>query len=107
MGIQLNTLEFNGACPWAEEHQAVAAVPGGEVAEGDVREGADEVEVADDGEPRRRRDPAQRLQLPARPQQARRVDEQHEEREEEEEEGEARRGAVPLQPHLSRRVIAH
>jgi hypothetical protein len=34
----------------AEEHDAVAAVLGGEVAEGDVREGADEVEVADDGE---------------------------------------------------------
>ena len=46
----------------AEEHEAVAAVPDGEVAEGDVWEGADEVEVADDGEPAgRRRQLAQQL----------------------------------------------
>jgi hypothetical protein len=31
----------------AEEHEVVAAVPGGEIAEGDVREGANEVEMAD------------------------------------------------------------
>ena len=79
---------------------------GGEVTEGDVREGAHEAEVADDRELWRRRDPAQRLQLPARPQQARR-DEQHEEGEEED--GEARRGAMRretplLQPHLSCRA---
>ena len=34
----------------AEEHEAVAAMLGGEVSEGDVREGADEVQVADDGQ---------------------------------------------------------
>ena len=39
----------------AEEHEAVAAVPDGEVAEGAVREGAEEVEVADDGAPVGRR----------------------------------------------------
>jgi hypothetical protein len=39
----------------AEEHQAVAAMLGGEVTEGDVREVADEVKVADDGQPWRRR----------------------------------------------------
>jgi hypothetical protein len=39
-----------------EEHEAVAAMLGGEVTEGDVREvAADEVKVADDGKPRRRR----------------------------------------------------
>jgi len=38
-----------------EEHEAVAAMLGGEVTEGDVREVADEVKVADDGQPRRRR----------------------------------------------------
>ena len=46
----------------AEEHEAVAAVPDSEVAEGAVREGVDEVEVADDGEPAgRRRQLAQQL----------------------------------------------
>ena len=45
-----------------EEHEAVAAMPGGEVTERDVREGADEVQVADDGEPPgRRRQLAQQL----------------------------------------------
>ena len=46
-----------------EEHEAVAAMLGGEVTEGDVREAADEVQqVADDGEPAgRRRQPAQLL----------------------------------------------
>ena len=39
----------------AEEHEAVAAMLGGEVAEGDVREGADEVQVAYERELRRRR----------------------------------------------------
>ena len=38
-----------------EEHEAVAAMLGGEVTEGDVREAADEVQVADDGEPAGRR----------------------------------------------------
>ena len=35
----------------AEEHEAAGGVLAGEVTEGDVREGADKVEVADDGEP--------------------------------------------------------
>ena len=39
----------------AEEHEAAGGVLGGEVTEGDVREGADEVQVADDGERRRAR----------------------------------------------------
>jgi hypothetical protein len=39
----------------AEEHEAVAAVLGVEVPDGLVRLGADEVEVADDGQPARRR----------------------------------------------------
>jgi len=44
----------------AEEQEPVAAVLGGEVAGGDVREGAgEEVQVADDGETRRRRQLAQ------------------------------------------------
>ena len=38
-----------------EEHEAIAAMPGGEVTEGDMRQGADEVQVADDGEPAARR----------------------------------------------------
>jgi hypothetical protein len=38
-----------------DEHEPVPAVLGGEVTEGDVREGADEVQVADDGELARRR----------------------------------------------------
>jgi len=39
----------------AEEHEAAAGVLGGEVTEGDVREGADQVQVADDGKRRRGR----------------------------------------------------
>ena len=38
----------------AEEHEAAMAVLGGEVAERDVRAIADEVQVADDGQPWRR-----------------------------------------------------
>ncbi|WVZ59461.1 hypothetical protein U9M48_009598 [Paspalum notatum var. saurae] len=46
----------------AEEHEAVAAVVGGEVAEGDMREAPNEVQVADDGQPARwRREHSQQL----------------------------------------------
>ncbi|EMS56959.1 hypothetical protein TRIUR3_03941 [Triticum urartu] len=46
----------------AEEHETVAAMLCSEVSEGDVREGANEVQVADDGEPLAgRRQPAQQL----------------------------------------------
>ena len=46
----------------AEEQEPVAAVPGGEVAGGDVREGAgDEVQVADNGEAGWRRQLSQQL----------------------------------------------
>ena len=50
----------------AEENEAVAAVPGGEVAEGDMREGDDEVEVVDAPQ-------AQRQQAPVRGQPDRRA----------------------------------